>query len=182
MGDKPEPIPYVDGCFLTICPDNKEPSTLTMTVSGIKKGASWAEWIGEPLEGTFIVPHTACARWSLEVGDVTIMIRIDIFDVGIEIWRAVGAIPQYLWYGEFEDLIGGPGQDTGPSDPFYSGEAFIETNKPGQGFPASWSAADLIVVPKTTGYFAEQGYTGLDAKHFRYCNESNNTNIKIILD
>jgi len=184
MGDPYKPIIWVPGCSISSYPDETEPAALLVNIDGVRKGAAWESWMGEPPDGTFLFVHSACATWvNNEIGAIA-RLRLSIYGYWLDWWLTDGAIPYFtsIGYGDLTDQVDFGDSETDSSDPFYSGIASAYTNAPQPRYPASWDANEYFNLPTAPGYFADEFPSSIHDRYLRYACHRDKTNFKVWLN
>lgn len=193
MGDEPKPVVNGQRCDNyqhmqwggSPWPDSMQPDYIKVELWGHEKGPEFMEGVNRPppADGTYILPFHNCMVYGGVIGGWDVELWFTKDDAGGEILTYAGVFPshRYQWgfpypLEEVMECITYAGWD-----PWYTnGHARVTFYLNGTPLPASWAAAALVGVPATKGYLAEQGHSGLDANHYRYCARHNKTNVKII--
>jgi hypothetical protein len=181
MGDKPINEPNTEECPFGPYPNGRHPSKIFATCYGFDMNPMHPPTQVPPYNGFVQLDFVTCLSFkgSVPNWEFFCFVEADRFDFQIRLTESV-----WVYKGEYEypllENISIP--MTWLVFPYTAGSVIVQTNLYDSGLPASWAPASLIGVPKQEGYFAEQGYSGLDAKHYRYANEANGTNIKLILE
>ena len=189
MGDKPTPREPEIHCFNSFWKDGRMADYCIATFLSIEPSPYWNKPYPKFLDGThYCKLSTSCRNWhstrmigqgglpmpAATIWDDNGRLEIVLFTelMGkLAFGNHLGALPQQ----NFENLI------SPSTQPYYNGCCTIEWFFDGNAPPLSWAAASAAGVPASKGYLAEQGYSGLDDNHYRYCAAHNKTNIKIIL-
>jgi len=181
MGDKPVKIPNEHYCPGSPWPDYLEPDLILAVFFDIEKGPDWTIFDPEPPNGAYFLQWYRCNSWRLIAWPFAFVYML----IGSNWEIRIDYMMDWLGFYDVQE----------PSNEFYAtnqnlltplyyqnGHCVADLAFDGSHYPQSWLPAPLVPVPELGGYFAEQGYSGLDDKHFRYCNHSNRSNLKLILD
>jgi len=189
MGDKPTPRGPTNHCYNPFWKDGRPADYAVATFFGIEKSPYWQEKYPTLFEGTYnCVLSPTCHNWDstskiILDGEPTSLASIWDDNGTIKIWLITDVFP---WYA-FSNNVGALPQQVfeNLSDPrlgpYCLGWCSVEWFFDGDAPPLSWAAASAAGVPASEGYLAEQGYSGLDDNHYRYCARHNKTNVKIIM-
>jgi len=189
MGDKPTPREPTNHCYNPFWKDGKMADYCIATFSGIEQSPYWHPPYPKLPDGKHICKlQPDCQSW-----ESTRIILWGGLDVGAAfIWNDNGCLSIWLLtdtypYPAFYNNVGALPQQTFENlnnpdiEAYYNGCCSVEWFFDGKAPPLSWAAASAAGVPASKGYLAEQGYSGLDDNHYRYCAAHNKTNIKIIM-
>ena len=181
MGDDPTEYPRVHQCSNSRWDGDLLPDFIVLTFAEIEKGASWNPSWGDTLQGAFEIPFSGCSLFTNSPGPPH-----------IDFWRyvnkyvIVGRNPYGIlnFRADIDIYEESPidNQYGGPELNCYGGNCIMELFYDTPATKASWTAADLVGVPKSPGYLAEGLPPTQYSRFDRYVNNANGTNIKIIGD
>ena len=189
MGDKPTPRDPTIHCFNSFWKDGRMADYCIATFFGIEPNTEFPPPMPKYIGGSHIcMLSPSCNYWDSTqfipwLGGMGPAASIYNDDGNIKVWLFTSRFPYYAFANNNGAL---PQQDFGNQNsgddvPYYGGSCHIEWFFNGQTPPLSWAAASAAGVPASKGYLAEQGYSGLDDNHYRYCAAHNKTNIKVIM-
>ena len=189
MGDKPTPREPRLHCSNPFWKDGKMADYCIATFSGIEQSPYWHPPYPKLLDGThYCILSPDCYTWY----STRLITRGGASWPAALIWNYAGSLTIRLLtdlpcYFAFNNETGALPQQTFENindpyfEPYCSGQCTVEWFFDGNNPPLSWTAASAAGVPASEGYLAEQGYSGLDDNHYRYCARHNKTNVKIIM-
>lgn len=181
MGTKPNQIPNPNSCPSSPWPNGLVPDYLLVLLTGIQKGSGWTPGDGDVVLGYYWLPFIVCTQYQLDDPPAYIGVIWTGYHFQVTSYTK-GIAVQFLATGPPSDPLVLNNNYQNPASKFYGGTCVVFLWFNGYRPPESWLAGTLFNVPELDGYFAEQGYTGLDDRHYRYANHRDGTNCKILLD
>lgn len=181
MGDKPEPIPFVNACPTPFWPDGLVPPYLDLVFSGFVEGIDYARYPTWLPNGSFRCAFDSCINYSVTM--YPWIFSIQIFANQLTAVANLDPVSiQFAQTVELSEYCSGDEPAT-PSHEIVTGGSFgVVTHLDGIMLPASWDAAGLVGVPEKPGYFAEELETVIASRKMRYANHSNGTNVKVYME
>lgn len=182
MGDKPEiNVPDASACYIGPWNPANNPSRIPIYVAGWTRNPALPPEYPPAPEGPYWLNFLGCEHYNMPYENFGM--NINIFPTYAS-WNFRSPNGTVLWRRIFEwtdDLLY-MSSDYEIPNVYNGGTVSIIVPYGGTVQPFSWLPAKLLNIPEQDGYFAEQGQSGLDNKNFRYANEANGTNLKMILE
>lgn len=157
-----------------------QPEWLKMTFTGWSQGPDWEEYQPEVPEGIFWLPFDYCNRWTFSVSNFLIQVSVGEDYIGTTIEESLTPTSWFDTLTKEDPVIWTPDYENYKYS-LLPGCCQLELFTIGYMEKPSWEVADLFGIPRTMDFLAEQGYTGLDRKHYRYCSAGTDSNVKIIM-
>jgi hypothetical protein len=162
--------------------DGKAPPQIKFAITDVVAHSSYDPVRDGPLpNNTFILDMIACGTYYYSDNYIWIRLRM------LWQWELLGWCKNLdnAWFWKYPpstdpidiyltpDLVGSP---------FNLGRLQCDLGLDGSWMPPGWDAAELVGVPESAGYFAEELDTDIAHRKLRYSNHFDGTNVKVYLE
>ena len=155
MGDEPDLIPNPHYCSNSAFAGGMEPDEIAFSVNGTILSDDAPEGYPNPFNGSGIATWVMCNNWTMYEDPWNVSILVSETQSELLIWRQYWDI-SFWGQGAAESIITLHNLNTVPPLWWGNGIGIINAGLTDSAPPLSWDTAELVGIPKTADYLAEE--------------------------